>query len=110
MKVGEGIHWYDKNGKPLYDYEEIEKLLNDVEYKRVAVTTLSDGTWISTVWLGLDYSWSEGNPIIFETMVFSEKKDKDGFTEDLEMQRYSTLEQAKAGHKAMVKKWREVIK
>lgn len=109
--------WFDREGKPLRDYGEIEKLLRDVKYKRVAQTTLKDGTWISTVWLGLDHSFGRftnqrENPLIFETMVFPSKEKL--LDEDVE--RYSTLEEAKAGHKRMVSKWRlinrvkEVIK
>ena len=42
----------------------------------------------------------DGPPLIFETMVFQ----AEGFDEQ-DMERYSTLEDAIAGHKRMVKKW-----
>jgi hypothetical protein len=52
--------------------------------------------WISTVWLGLNHSYlGDGPPIIFETMVF-------GGNLDQEQWRYSTPEQARAGHAAAV--------
>lgn len=47
---------------------------------------------VSTVFLGLDHSFNdEGPPLIFETMVFP----------DTTTERYSTYEQAVAGHEAM---------
>ena len=44
-------------------------------------------------------------PVIFETMVFKRSNKKTDFSEDLEQVRYSTLSQAKKGHKEMVKKY-----
>ncbi len=100
-----GVGYYDKTGKPM-DIREWGRALEDYDYRRVAATTLSDGTWISTVWLGLDHSFGDqGPPLIFETMVF-ESEESLG---DLECERYSTLEQAVAGHNAMVKKWEETV-
>ncbi len=80
---------------------EWAKLIEDSEYKRVAETTLPDGKWVSTVWLGLDHSFGGDKPLIFETMVFSRKDDEN----DLDYQRYSTLEEAQKGHEEIVKKY-----
>jgi hypothetical protein len=91
---------YDKYGKTI-SLAEWSVLMGDGEYKRVAETTLPDGKWISTVWLGLDHSFGEGKPLVFETMVFPSK----GNYCDLDMQRYFTLEEAKEGHEVMVKKY-----
>ena len=63
--------------------------------------SFADGKWVSTVWLGLDHGFHGGKPIIFETMVF----DKEGTGEDLDQDRYTTEQQAREGHAAMVKKW-----
>lgn len=52
---------------------------------------------ISTVFLGLDHSFGEGPPLIFETLVL-------GGPLDQEMERYSTWEEAEKGHRAMVEK------
>ena len=49
---------------------------------------------ISTVFLGLDHSFLGGSPLFFETMVFGGKLDQ-------EMERYSTWQEAEAGHEAM---------
>jgi hypothetical protein len=80
----------------------LEEKFRDFDYKVVKQEALSDGKWISTVWLGLDHRMLEsGKPLIFETMVFS----KWGDYGELDMERYSTESEALAGHKRMVKKW-----
>lgn len=66
---------------------------------------------ISTVFLGLDHSWGRGPPILFETMVF----DKEGYEssliknfivhDDHECVRYSSFDDAEAGHAAMVRRY-----
>ena len=93
--------YYDKEGHPL-ELMEWAALLErrDPDYKRIDLTILTDGAEISTVWLGLNHRFSEGPPLIFETMVFSQGKDNDGDTD-----RYSTLAEAQAGHLAMVAKY-----
>ena len=66
--------------------------------KRVAKTLLPEGIKVSTIFWGLDHNHSgEGPPLIFETMVFGGKFDK-------EMERYSSWEEAEEGHKQMVSK------
>jgi hypothetical protein len=52
---------------------------------------------ISTVFLGIDHGFSEGPPILFETMVFCQ-----GSHSDLEQERYSTWAQAVVGHQNMI--------
>lgn len=84
------------------------------ENRKVAQETLEDGTFVSTVFLGLDHNFSDnGPPLIFETMVFSpeEKKVQFGdkeriFHEDLEQSRYSTWEEAMNGHRETVERWK----
>ncbi len=50
---------------------------------------------ISTVFLGLNHCFGEGPPVLFETMVF-------GGDLDQEQERYTTWDEAEAGHAAMV--------
>jgi len=64
--------------------------------RRVALDEINDVT-VSTVFLGLDHNFDEGEPILFETMVFG------GFL-DQETERYSTYAEAETGHAAMVKR------
>lgn len=69
--------------------------------RRVAKTTVLGKADVSTVFLGNDHQFAPfGPPHIFETMVF-------GGQLDGEMDRYSTWEQAEAGHEAMVARVRE---
>lgn len=93
--------YYDRKGKPIDMVAWSEALKTK---KRVAQTTLADGKWVSTVWLGQDYSF-EGPPLIFETMVFNSKDDMD----ELDCESYSTEQEALKGHKLMVKNWTKKI-
>lgn len=96
------IGWYDKDGIPVSD-RDANALLTDDTYKRVArskVVSAADPTKsfdVSTVWLGLDHSFGDGPPLIFETMVFAE-----GSSMDEDCRRYATQAQAQAGHVEMV--------
>jgi hypothetical protein len=59
------------------------------------------GSMVSTIFLGLDHSFDEGaQPILYETIVFGGKLDD-------EQERYSTREEAEAGHKRMVARLRK---
>lgn len=51
---------------------------------------------ISTVFLGLDHSWGNGPPLLFETMIFGGKHDS-------YCERCSTWEEAKVIHLQAVK-------
>jgi hypothetical protein len=87
-----------KTAKPVADVIEWGKHFYR-DNRRVAEDDTDKGR-VSTVFLGLDHAFGSGPPEIFETMVFG--GDLDG-----EMERYSTWEQAEAGHKAMVAKLKE---
>ncbi len=96
--------FFDKDGTPLTTLEWAglysSKDEDGKDYKRVAEDAVRD-YWISTVWLGMNYStFGLGPPIIFETMVFPERNDPFGI--ENEMLRYSTEQEAKDGHKLMV--------
>ena len=93
--------YYDRSGKPI-TLLEWGSMFEDRTTKRVAETTLPDGTWISTVWFGLDHRFGDGPPLIFETMVFPSK---DGLLYELDTYRYSTEEEAIKGHEEAVAKW-----
>ena len=95
--------YYDKDGREMTLVEwgqRFEK--RGMDYKRVAETTLPDGRWVSTVWLGRNHQYDDGPPLIFETQVFHNKNDMG----DLDCDRYSTLAEAETGHAAMVAKWK----
>ena len=88
---------YDRHGNPIEMMDWAARLADD-DYKRVAIDKLPDGD-VSTVWLGLDHRFGAGPPLIFETLVF-------GGPLDGEMQRYSTEQDAQAGHREMVRRIR----
>jgi hypothetical protein len=65
--------------------------------RTVAKTTVREGVDVSTVFLGLDHRFfGDGPPILWETMIF-------GGEHDQYQDRYSSLEDAKAGHERAVK-------
>jgi hypothetical protein len=69
--------WFEDSG-------ELRRVAHDVKGK------LS----ISTVFIALDHSFGEGEPMLYETMVF-------GGREDMQ-ERYRTREEALAGHKRIL--------
>lgn len=73
----------------------------DFTHRRITQTTLPNGMWVSTVFLGFDHSFGEGPPILFETMVFKSPQDLD----EQDMDRYASYTEAEAGHVAMVARW-----
>lgn len=58
--------------------------------RRVAQTSVGD-VRVSTVFLGLDHSFGNGPPILFETMIF-------GGAHDQYQERYTTRDEAMVGH------------
>lgn len=58
---------------------------------------------ISTIFLGIDHSFEEGPPLLFETMVFGGKL-------DLEMDRCSTWGAAEKMHDLMLEKVKLAVK
>ena len=92
--------FYNRKGEPI-DVLTWGILFDDTAYKILRQTCLPDGKWVSTVWLGINYNYGEGPPLIFETMVFPSTDD----LSEIDMERYATAEQAEAGHVALVEKW-----
>ena len=81
--------YYDKQGKAI-DFLEWGKLYGNKEYKIIKQEDVGK-YWVSTVWLGIDHSFGEGKPLIFETMVFEKENGKTNYS-DLDTERYTTLE------------------
>lgn len=65
----------------------------EVSGRRVALTN-GFSLRVSTVFLGLDHSFGFGPPLIFETMIFG----KGGWCDEY-CDRYSTWQEAEAGHR-----------
>lgn len=88
-----------KNGVPVpcYDLLTWAKWFDKAGNRSLASTRVADSL-VSTVFLGINHRFhGDGPPILYETMVFS------GKLEGYQM-RYTTRQQALAGHKAAVKK------
>ena len=93
--------YFNRKGRPISKTKYFE-LHADDEYRRVAETTLPDGKWISTVWLGRNYNFADDSPpLIFETVVFSPL----GSHAVLMTRRYQTEEGARIGHELSVIQW-----
>jgi hypothetical protein len=67
----------------------------------VKVTEVAPDVIVSTVFLGLDHSFSaQSQPVLFETMIF-------GGVRDEEQLRYRTWDEAVEGHDAIVASFRQ---
>lgn len=86
--------FHDKQGNYITIAEYIALIELGLEYKRVGLTEVGDAEVI-TSWLGLDHNWGSGAPLIFESMIFGGHRSQD-------LDRYSTLAAAEAGHRSMV--------
>jgi hypothetical protein len=123
------MSYYRRDGTKYSDVLEWGRDFENVD-RHVGSTKLWWGGWVSTVWLGLDHQFSPGGPpLIFETMVFPptlkirilsvQGKNLLGMNvgfkipllwptikmTELDCHRYSTLDEAKRGHRRMVRRW-----
>lgn len=103
----------DKKPVPEPDTVKWAKWYENIDHRRVAEDRIGH-VRVSTVFLGIDHNfWDEGSPILFETMVFDMRSEKEQtifkkyvYNPDLEQDRYRTWDEAIAGHQAMVEKYR----
>jgi hypothetical protein len=72
---------------------------SEAEGRRVGRDFVGYGVRISTVFLGINHQWGDGPPLWFESMVFA---DDSGHDLAQFMARYSTWEQAEAGHAYLI--------
>jgi len=94
-------HWYlneDGEAEPWWDDNDLLGWASWLETadRHIGFTELESGTVkVSTVFLGLNHSFGEGPPVLFETMIFGGEHD--------ELQtRYHTREAAEQGHEDIV--------
>lgn len=90
-----------KDGTPITVMEWAQKY-RDEAYSRIAETSLAEGRWVSTVWLGVNQGFG-AVPLIFETMVFA--REGAALGEVLDSARYATEADAREGHAEMVARW-----
>ena len=87
------------NRRPVFepDTSKWAKWFGKGSNRRVARDIVGKKT-ISTVFLGMDYNFTgKKKPLLFETMVFGQDEEY--------MERYSTWQEAKEGHKKILKKY-----
>lgn len=101
--------YYDMDGQPMDQGKWIQKF-EDSDGRVVAQEHVGE-FWVSTVWLGLDHSFSgNGPPLIFETMVFPAKDDEVTNWGELFGDRYSTKDAALQGHERVAEALRRGTK
>ena len=95
----------DKKPVPIADLLEWAKAFGAMAGRRVAEDfvrrekgNIVGKIHVSTVFLGIDHQWGDGPPLLFETMVFGD------CALDESQERYSTWEEAEAGHRAWVER------
>jgi len=96
---------FDREGKPI-SYRRWAELMRDLHYSVVAQDSNNSIT-VSTVWLGLDHSFGNSAPLIFETMIFA--VNEAGDRESRAQFRYATEAEAKAGHARLVKQHLDIV-
>lgn len=112
LPVGQRLtyHLWDRDSgeiRETTDTLEWSNWFEDIDNRRVALDEIEDIV-VSTVALGLDHAWSGGPPLIFETLVFRQDPEErtvfgTPVTHEMEMQRFSTVEDALDFHDAMVR-------
>lgn len=84
---------YILNGKTPVECNDLMEWARQMEGKNRVVDQFQFGdVKVSTVFLGLDHSFGDGEPLLFETMIF-------GGEHDQYQDRYSTWDEAVEGHK-----------
>ena len=87
----------DKEGRPQLCDDLMEWAKWTETGDRIVVVTKIGEVTVSTVFLGLNQNYGDGDPSLYETRIF-------GGEHDQEMDRYVTKEQAIEGHERLVKK------
>lgn len=87
------VYYILKYRKPVktYDIKKWGKWFKDT-YKRRVRSTYVNGHWVSTVCIGIDHSFVDGQLHIFETMIFS--KNRNGPFDDIIHGRCGTWREA----------------
>ena len=84
---------YILNGKTPGECNDLMEWAKQMEGKnRIVEQSQFGDVKVSTVFLGLDHSSGDGEPLLFETMIFGGENDK-------YQDRYSTWDEAVEGHK-----------
>ena len=102
------MNMYDREGNQI-DMKRFSELLGEPGYKILQQTKLG-GLLISTVWIGIDMSFTGGPPVIFESMVFDQDENKpEELGEGVETYRYCTEAEALEGHHRLVGEYTKLL-
>jgi len=93
----------DENGNPIPVSDVLAwARWSETADRVVARDELPGGMLVSTLFLGLDHNLLGGRPLLFETMVFA------GKWSDIWTERYSTRDEALAGHARALARLEEI--
>ena len=91
----------DHSVEPVETLEEWAKRF-DPDTRQVGSTKLTDGRWLSTVFLGINHQFhGAGPPLLFETAILAE----DGAEV---VERYASFDDAEIGHRGHLKRLQAV--
>ncbi|HEX3445807.1 MAG TPA: hypothetical protein VHS80_13910 [Chthoniobacterales bacterium] len=81
--------WFEKSRQRIIEQDQIGDL------------------WVSTIFIGLNHQYGRGPPLWFETMVFHEPEYEPGLDRMIRpeagyCERYTTIQEARAGHAAAI--------
>lgn len=102
MKTDGLIFWtLDDENRPVQtdDVQVWGRFMMHPHRKRIVQQDRTEKYYISTVFLGVDYQFGEGPPLLFETQIFLNTEE-----EERETYRYSSWDDALTGHKVALRK------
>lgn len=103
------LPYYNRQGKKITQDEWL-RLRQEFSYIVVKKTPVGPYE-VSTVWLGIDHGFYRGRMLIFETMIFVREPGPDGMRDSLDYQaRYTTEQEAEAGHGYAVERVKTMLK
>jgi hypothetical protein len=97
------LYILDDKGEPIPEPDPLKwaQWFGTNKARFVKQEDVGEGVWVSTVFLGIDHNFSGGEPILWETMAFTQQDRK-----TLDCRRCGgSREQAEAMHRDMVKKY-----
>jgi hypothetical protein len=95
------------NPVPTNDSHTANELLINADKRRVGLTEkdiAGHSIMVSTVFLVIDHNYTDGPPILYETMLFIDSTEVGSAT-----QRYETKEQAQKGHEETSSKVEQIL-
>lgn len=105
MGIGSDRYILDEEGNPVVE-PDLMKWAKWIEHnERTIAHNELRNIRVSTIFLGIDHSFgvsAQKYPLIFETMVFDDNKQKSNY--DQFQDRYSTRKEALRGHNKILKK------